>query len=125
MVAMVAGFTSQGSYTPEQALLVSDDVVTRQITLLSGQNLKRGSVLGKITESGKYVLSLSASADGSQTPTVILADDTDASSGDKVTIAYFQATVDENALTFGTGHTAVSTREALRDYGILLQSSIK
>lgn len=125
MVAMVAGFTSQGAYAPEQALLVSDEVVTRQITLLAGQNLKRGSVLGKITASGKYVLSLTASVDGSQVPAVILADDTDATAGDKVTIAYFQATVDENALTFGAAHTAASTREALRDFGILLQSSIK
>ena len=33
-------------------------------------------------------------------------------------------TFDENGVIFGTGHTAASTREMLRDVGILLQSSI-
>ena len=57
-------------------------------TLISGQNLTRGAVLGKITASGKYTLSLSASGDGSQTPTAILAKDTDATSGDVETTVY-------------------------------------
>ena len=122
---MVAAFTSQGTYTPFDALIVGGyDTVSRQITVLSGQNLKRGSVLGRITASGKYVLALSASSDGSQVPTVILAEDTDASAADAVTVAYFRATVDENACVFGTGITAATAREPLRDFGIYLQSSI-
>ena len=40
-------------------------IVERKITVLSGQNLTRGAVLGKITASGKYILSLSAAVDGS------------------------------------------------------------
>ncbi len=121
---MVASFTSQGTYTPDGLIVGTDDLQTRQITLISGQNLARGAVLGKITASGKYTLSLSASSDGSQTPAVILAEATDASGGDKVTVAHFGGVFDENAITLGTGHTKASVREALRDVGIKLQSSI-
>lgn len=74
--------------------------------------------------SAKYKLSAAASVDGSAVPAVILAEDCDASGGDKVTVAYFVATVDENALTYGAGHTAATCREPLRDVGIYLQASI-
>lgn len=73
---------------------------------------------------GKYKLSAAAAVDGSAIPSVILAEDCDASGGDKDTVAYIAATVDENALTYGVGHTAASCREPLRDVGILLQSSV-
>lgn len=121
---MVASFTSQGTFTPDGILAGEDDLQTRQITLISGQNLTRGAVLGKITTGGKYTLSLSASSDGSQVPAAILAETTDASGADKVTVAYMGGVFDENALTYGTGHTKSSVREALRDVGIKLQSSI-
>lgn len=121
---MLASFKSEDTFTPDDGLVLAP-TVSRQITLLSGQNLKRGSVLGKITTGGKYVLSLSASSDGSQTPAVILAEDCDASAGDKVTVAYFGGSFDENACVYGTGHTAITAREPLRDVSILLQSSLK
>lgn len=73
---------------------------------------------------GKYKLSASAATDGSQTPVVVLAETTDATSADKVTVAYFGGVFDENLITYGTGHTAASVRETLRDIGIKLQSSI-
>ena len=120
---MVASFTQEAVFTPEDALVLSE-TVSRQITLLAGQNLKRGSVLGNVTASGKYALSLSASSDGSQAPVVILASTTDATAGDKVTVAYFGGTFDENACTYGAGTTPASAREPLRDVGIFLQSSI-
>ena len=121
----LASFTSEGTYSPTPALLVGqDDTITRSITLISGQNLKRGALLGKITTGGKYTLSLSASSDGSQTPAVVLAEDCDASGGDKAAIAYFAGTFDENAVIYGTGQTAAGVRETLRDVGIKLQSSI-
>ncbi len=121
---MVASFTSQGSFTPDGIIAGEDDLQTRQIVLLSGQNQPRGAVLGKITASGKYVLSLSGAADGSQTPACILTEATDATGGDKVTVAHFGGVFDENALTYGTGTTKTNAREALRDVGIKLQSSV-
>lgn len=224
MLGMVASFGTVDSLTNVPALLVGTrEPVSRNITLLSGENRKRGAVLGKITVgaassaaksggntgtgtltmdvttpvlagakpgvyqvrftaaatnngtfrvtdpdgfvlgdvvmaagagawsndikfavadggtdfivgdgfdvtvaagSNKYKLSVAAAVDGSAVPAVILAEDCDASGGDKVTVAYFAATVDENALTYGAGHTAATVREPLRDVGIYLQASI-
>lgn len=76
------------------------------------------------TNAGKYLLALSAATDGSDVPAAILAVATDASAADKVTVAYFGGVFDENAVTYGTGRTAANSREALRDVGIKLQSSI-
>lgn len=121
---MVASFSNQGSEPAQNALIVGhDDLQSRSIILVSGQNLTRGALLGQITAGGKYTLSLSASSDGSQVPSVILAEDCDASGGDKVTVAYFGGTFDERIVTYGTAHTAASVREALRGVGIKLQSS--
>lgn len=121
----LAGYRAEATFTPQQALLAGmDDTISRQITLAVGQNLKRGSLLGRVTATGRYVLSLAAAADGSQNPAAILAEDSDASAAEKVTVAYFAGTFDENVVIYGTGQTAANTREALRSININLQSSI-
>jgi len=97
---------------------------SKPVTLISGQNLKRGAVLGIITASDKATLSLSASSDGSEDVNCILAEDTDASSGDVETIAYITGDFNSNKLTFGTGHTAASTRDAFRDLSIFIVEAV-
>ena len=119
----VASYTTD-SFTPDR-LIAGDEVLSDQITLLSGQNLARGAVIGKITASGKYKLSLAASTDGSEVPLRILADDTDASGGDKLTPAYYNGDFDANAVILGTGHTVASVFEGLRSIGINLINTIK
>lgn len=108
------------AFTPDKLIAGEMPLVTRQITLITGQNLVRGAVLGKITASGKYNLSLSAAVDGSQTPDAILAETTDATAADKVTIAYFRGDFNETELTIGAAHTADTIREGLRVKGIAL-----
>lgn len=114
---MIAKFES-AVYTPD-ALVAGNAhlLVSRRITLASGQNLTRGAVLGQITASGKYVLSLSAAADGSEIPDLILAEDTDATAGDKATIAYERGDFNTHGLTLGAGHTVASIHEGLRAKG--------
>lgn len=68
----------------------------------------------------KHKLSLAAATDGSQVPDMILAQDCDATGGDKEALAYETAQVVGSGLTFGTGHTVASTREGLRRRGILI-----
>jgi hypothetical protein len=97
--------------------------VTDAETLVSGQNLARGAVLGKITASGKLTLSLSASGDGSQTPYAVLAEAKDASGGDAACVVYKTGEFSEGALTIGTGHTAASIKDGLRDKGIFLKAT--
>lgn len=99
------------------------NMVTESITVDTG-NLKRGALLGRITATGKYVLSLSAASDGSEVPRAILAEDTDATGADKVTVGYLTGEFNIAAMTFGTGHTAVSTKDGLRDLGIFLKTNV-
>lgn len=96
----------------------------RSITILSGQVLARGTVLGKITASSKYVLSLAAAGDGSQVPDLILAEDVNATGADASGIAYERGDFNAAALTLGTGHTVASIRDTLRGKGITLITSI-
>lgn len=113
-----AGFTTHSAYNSKQLLANDDDVTTRKITLLTGASYVAGEVLGKITATGKYKRSLSAAGDGSEVPDLVLAEDVDATGGDKEAIAYETATVVATALTIGTAHTVASIREGLRDKGI-------
>jgi len=103
--------------------LVAGDVplVHRTITLASGQNLKRGAVIGRVTSGGKYKLSLTAASDGSQTPDAILATDVDASAGDVTCAAYFSGEFADEIITaasgYGASHTADTVNEAFRAAG--------
>lgn len=120
---MPASF-STSTYTPDRLVAQNAHLlVAVPITLISGQNLVRGAVLGKITASGKYTLSLSASSDGSQTPDLILAEDCNASGGDKAALAYERGDFDSAAITLGTAHTVASVKEGLRVKGIELIST--
>lgn len=116
-----AEFRTEGTYAPDKLIAGNAHLlVGRKVTIVSGQNLTRGAVLGKITASGKYNLSLSGASDGSQTPDLILAENCDATSADKVALAYARGDFNANALTLGTGHTVASITEGLRAKGITL-----
>lgn len=114
-----AGYAQESAYVPKN-LLSGGTYTTRKVTIISGQNLTAGAVLGKITASSKYNLSLSAAVDGSQTPDFVLAHDCDASAGDKEAIVIETCTAGlvASALTIGAGHTLASIREGLRVKGL-------
>lgn len=87
------------------------DFSREAITLITGQNLKAGTILGKITASGKYTQHNTGAADGSQNAVAILGPATDATSADKVTSAIVggpgvSVEVNGNLLTYMTGITA-------------------
>lgn len=119
----MAEFSNEGTYVPDE-LVIGGDINTQTKTLVSGQNLQRGAVLGIITASGKLTLSASAAGDGSQVANCILLEDCDASGGDAQCSVYISGHFNENALTFGTGHTADTTREQLRDVGIYIKPAM-
>lgn len=123
---MNANFSNEGTFTPDVLLAGDAERVTEAGILISGQNLPRGAVLGRITASKKWTLSLSASSDGSEVPRAILAVATDASGGDKKTSLFRKGEFNEDAVTFGTAHskTAIATLNALNDRGIFLKSIV-
>lgn len=117
------GAGAAGTYNPDN-LLAGDAVpaVTRSVVIDTG-NLPRGAVLGRITATGKYVLSASAAADGSQTPTAILAEKADATAADVTTVAYETGEFNGAALTLGAGHTLASIAAGLRDLNIHIKTN--
>ena len=120
-----AKFATEGTYAPD-ALIAGNAhlLVGRTVTIITGQNLTRGAVLGKITASGKYNLSLSAAVDGSQTPDLVLAEDCDATAADTQALAYERGDFNANALTLGTAHTVASIRDGLRAKGITILPAV-
>ena len=114
-----ASFSSE-TFTPDRLIAGATALVSRKVTLIAGQSLLRGAVLGKITASGKYTVSESASEDGSETPDVVLVQDCDASAVDAEALVYETGEFNTNSLTIGDGHTAASMREGLRVKGIHL-----
>lgn len=121
-----AGF-EMTEFQPREMVASDHPIVSEGVTVAAGQVLKRGSVLGKLTSNGHYVLSHAvdeadppvAIADGSQVPDRVLAEDVDASAGAKSgVITYKTGQFLASNLSFGRGHTAASTRDVLRGKGI-------
>lgn len=122
---MNAYFKTEGTYVPDALIAGNHHLLAgRKVTIASGQNLVRGTVLGKVTSGGKYIASLSAASDGSQTPDLILAEDCNASAGDQAAMAYSRGDFNASALTIGTGHTAASITEGLRSKGVVILPGI-
>lgn len=105
------------------------DFSREQFTLITGQNLKAGTILGKITASGKYTQHATAAVDGSQNAAAILGPATDATSADKVTAGIIggpgvSAEVNGNLLNYMTGISApnkTAAQAALLALGIKIR----
>lgn len=91
------------------------------VTIITGQNLVRGAVLGRITASNKYNLSLSGAVDGSEDPVAVLAEDVDATAADKVAPAYFAGCFDPTQLTIGAVHTEATVADHFRGTPLFLR----
>ena len=118
--------SSLGTQSGRDNLFAGDfPVVTESITVITGQDLDRGTLLGQITASGKWNKSLSAASDGSQTPRAILAAAVDASLADKTGAAYVSGEFNQNQIIYGTGHTAASVKIALKALSIFLKDTIQ
>lgn len=89
------------------AFLVSEANGTlsrEKITVVSGQNLEAGTVVGKITASGKYRILQPGGGDGSQTAAGVLYAAVDASGGDKAGVIIARdAEVNKNELVWPAG----------------------
>lgn len=95
--------------------MFADDVpyTHRSVTILNpAADLKRGTVLGRITASGKFTTSLSAAGDGSNVPRAILAYDIPNPGADIVAAVYDQGSFVGEKLTYGAGHTAATVETA-------------
>jgi len=115
---IASGFTDQGSNSFENLIAGDFPRISRKVTIQAGADLVAGSVLGQIAANSKYIVSLSAAGDGSETPTAILAEDAAAASADVEALIWETGDFNESALTVGTGHTIASIRAGLRALSI-------
>ncbi len=114
-------------YNPDRLIGGDQKLITRDITLTDISTtgaLVRGTVLGMITASGKYGISLTASSDGSETPRAILVRDADPSGADVLASIYDEGEFNEDTLVYGTGHDADGVWEDLRAVGIHLKDPV-
>lgn len=95
-------------------------LLTKVVTIASGANLKRGTVLGKVTASGKYVAVDSGKTDGSQNAECVLVHNVDASSADQNAVVYISGVFNKNELIFGGSDTAAKHEDRLRTLNIIL-----
>jgi hypothetical protein len=109
-------------FVPDQLFAGHFQPVSQPVTISAGQGLlKRGTVMGRITASGNYIVSLSAASDGSQVPVAILADDVDATAATSAGV-YMTGEFNSLALTLGAGWTVATVTNALRAFGIFVKT---
>jgi len=113
------------TYTPDNLIAGDYPIVTDVVTVLQSAALVRGTLLGKITASGKYVLcDTDGTDDGRRTPAAILAEACDASAADAQAVIYLSGAFNGDAVTFAEGETAATHRAALRDLNIYLKTPV-
>jgi head decoration protein D len=95
-------------------------------TVVTGQTLVAGNVVGIITASGKLTLCDKASADGSQVAAAVMTKAVDASGGDVSDVdVLISGEVDGDQLTFGGASVLADHFDELRDVSIIAVDTAK
>lgn len=94
----MATYETTGTSTLTNLDMNEMDSVQYTVTIVSGQNLVAGELLGKITSGGKYTKWTSGASDGSQTVAAILVDDCDATDGDTYATVYITGVFNKDAI---------------------------
>lgn len=104
--------------------LYADDSprLARGVTIASGANtsgnpLKRGTLLGRVTATDKYIPCVKTASDGSQNPAAVLAQDVDASAADAGVSAYQQGSFAYEVMIIDGSWTFSTLDAALRIAG--------
>ncbi len=120
---MVAqGFMDQGSIKAD-TLLAGEFPRVSMLATITGGKFERGTVLGKITASGKCTGCTSAATDGSKDVYGILAETVDASTEDKQAVVYLSGEFNSAALSVGEGYTVAGLADALRAKSIFIKNN--
>ncbi|WP_337049762.1 head decoration protein [Serratia fonticola] len=113
------------TFVPDQLIANNLQLVTDTVMVSGTAPLVRGTVLGQVTASGEYVLSLKTASDGSEKPSAILVDYTDPTNGAVSTGIYQMGMFNQNRLTFDSSWTIPELKDALRPLSIFLRDSLQ
>jgi hypothetical protein len=111
----------EGRHAGEFIVAEGNGTISREsVTLLSGEHLDAGAVLGKVTASGKFKALDPAAIDGSEAAAAILYDAVDASAADTDGVAIVRlAEVHGGELVWPDGITAGERTTALGELAAL------
>ena len=79
---------------------------TKPVTVLSGENVVKGQLMGKITASGKYRACNTGLSDGAEVCDGVMTADVDASAADAPGIVYLTGDFNRNGLTIAQSPSA-------------------
>ena len=95
-------------------------IVTDDVLIEDGQDVTRGTLMGKIATSKKFVRSLPTASDGSEIPKGILITPINAAGADERGAIYLTGEFSQREIKFN-GHNSDATRDLLRSSGIILK----
>lgn len=116
MTTLATSDLSAGSYTPEQRFAGDSDIITKPAVIKQAGAIAAGSVLGRITATGKLVVCDTAAADGSEVPAAILAEAVDTTSADVTAAVYLAGEFNLDWLVFHASFTTEA--EKLDAFGL-------
>lgn len=107
----------------DQLVIGYQQLVTEPVVIASGQGvLQRGAVVGRVTSTGKWILSKATASDGSQQVLAILADIADATSADAPAPAYTAGEFNSGLLAYDATWALTALAAALRIVNINVRS---
>ena len=108
---------------PQVPRLVAEPERLIPITVAASKVLGRGTVMGRVTATGKYIESIKTAVDGSQCPIGILAQEADARGADVDNVGMYLAGVfNGRALIFDASWSIAALKPALSPLNIFIRN---
>lgn len=104
--------TEQGTSNFDNLLAGDFPLKTKPVTILSGENVVRGQVMGKQTSGGKFRGCNVGLSDGAEVAEAVLAEDVDASLADAPGIVYLTGEFNVRQMSVASAPTGSDTVEA-------------
>ncbi len=113
------------TYLPDQLIAGNLQLVTDTVDIGGADPLVRGAILGQISASGVYVLSVKTATDGSEVPCAVLVDNVSPGGATVRGGVYEMGIFNQNRITFDSSWTVPELKNALRPYSIFLRDSLQ
>ncbi|ECY3258276.1 head decoration protein [Salmonella enterica subsp. enterica serovar Alachua] len=114
----------QDTFIPDQLVSGPLQLVTDTVTVTGAALYSRGTVLGQVTATGAYTLSVATAQDGSETPTAILADQADATASDVSAGVYLMGEFNGTRMIYDKSWTLDKLKVALRPSSIFVRDVV-
>lgn len=115
----------QAVFNPDQLISGPLQVFTDTGIIAKAGILKRGTILGKVKDSGEYAPSKKGAEDGSEIPCAILVDDVNTTEDSVSGGVYLMGEFNQNRIIHDESWTAAELKDALRKFSVFLRDSVQ